>query len=115
MSWADRTRGREPHLAGGAHHAPAARARGHHCLAHVVLEQQLAQREAERRGQRLELVLVALDVGFAGHVYVHLNNHGWESNRLLAIGFGGGIGWLLLLNVWGIVWRIQKRIIGWSN
>ena len=60
-------------------------------------------------------VLVAIDVAAAAYLYVHFNNHGWESNRLLAIGIGGGIGWMLLLNVWGIVWRIQKRIILWTR
>jgi len=58
---------------------------------------------------------VAIDVAAASYLYVHFNNHGWESNRLLAIGIGGGIGWMLLLNVWGIVWRIQKRIILWTR
>jgi uncharacterized membrane protein len=43
-----------------------------------------------------------------------LNAHGWESNRLLAIGIGGGIGWFMLLNVWGIVWRMQKKLIRWT-
>jgi uncharacterized membrane protein len=60
-------------------------------------------------------ILVAIDVAAASYLYVHLNNHGWESNGLLAIGIGGGIGWMLLLNVWGIVWRIQKRIILWTR
>ena len=60
-------------------------------------------------------ILVAIDVAAASYLYVHFNNHGWESNRLLAVGIGGGIGWMLLLNVWGIVWRIQKRIILWTR
>jgi uncharacterized membrane protein len=60
-------------------------------------------------------LLVAIDVAAASYLYVYFNNHGWESNRLLAIGIGGGIGWMLLLNVWGIVWRIQKRIILWTR
>jgi uncharacterized membrane protein len=47
-------------------------------------------------------------------LYLDLNSHGWESNRLLAIGIGGGLGWFMMLNVWGIVWRAQKKIIGWS-
>jgi uncharacterized membrane protein len=34
---------------------------------------------------------------------------------MLAIGIGGGIGWVLLLNVWGVVWRIQKRLIAWTK
>jgi len=60
-------------------------------------------------------ILVAIDVAAASCLYVHFNNHGWESNRLLSVGIGGGIGWMLLLNVWGIVWRIQKRIILWTR
>jgi len=60
-------------------------------------------------------ILIAIDVAAASCLYVHFNNHGWESNRLLSIGIGGGIGWMLLLNVWGIVWRIQKRIILWTR
>jgi uncharacterized membrane protein len=59
--------------------------------------------------------LVAIVVAAAAYLYVEVNSHGWESNRLLAIGIGGGMGWLLLLNVWGIVWRINKRIILWTR
>jgi uncharacterized membrane protein len=33
---------------------------------------------------------------------------------MLAIGIGGGIGWMMLLNVWGVIWRIQKRLIAWT-
>jgi uncharacterized membrane protein len=44
-----------------------------------------------------------------------VNQQGWESNRLLAIGIGGGLGWIMMLNVWGVVWRMQKRIIRWTE
>ena len=47
--------------------------------------------------------------------FLSLNSHGWESNRLLAIGIGGGIGWVMMLNVWGVIWRIQKRMIQWTR
>ena len=47
-------------------------------------------------------------------LFLRFNDHGWESNRLLAIGIGGGIGWMMMLNVWGVIWRIQKRIIQWT-
>jgi len=47
-------------------------------------------------------------------LYLSLNTHGWESNRLLAIGVGGGLGWFMMLNVWGIVWRMQKKLIRWT-
>jgi hypothetical protein len=38
-----------------------------------------------------------------------------ELNRLLSIGIGGGIGWVMLLNVWGVIWHIQKRLIQWTG
>ncbi|MCU1297642.1 MAG: hypothetical protein JWO91_1920 [Acidobacteriaceae bacterium] len=60
-------------------------------------------------------VLVAVVVIAASWLFLDLNNHGWESNRLLAIGIGGGIGWVMLLNVWGVIWRIQKRMIQWTK
>ncbi len=60
-------------------------------------------------------VLVALVVIAAAWLFLALNNHGWESNRLLAIGIGGGLGWVMLLNVWGVIWRIQKRLILWTK
>jgi uncharacterized membrane protein len=60
-------------------------------------------------------VLYAVVVFVAAWLYLSLNTHGWESNRLLAIGIGGGIGWVMLLNVWGVIWRIQKRLIQWTR
>jgi hypothetical protein len=27
----------------------------------------------------------------------------------------GRIGWVMLLNVWGVIWRIQKRLIQWTR
>jgi uncharacterized membrane protein len=60
-------------------------------------------------------VLLAIVVTAASCLFLRINNHGWESNNLLAIGIGGGIGWVLMLNVWGVVWRIQKRLIAWTQ
>jgi uncharacterized membrane protein len=59
-------------------------------------------------------VIYAVIVVAASCLFLRLNNHGWESNRLLAIGIGGGMGWMMMLNVWGVIWRIQKRIIQWT-
>ncbi len=59
--------------------------------------------------------LMAIVVVAAAWLYLALNAHGWESNRLLAIGIGGGLGWFMLLNVWGIVWRMQKKLIRWTE
>jgi uncharacterized membrane protein len=60
-------------------------------------------------------ILALIIAGIAGWLYVNTNSHGWESNRLLAIGVGGGMGWFLMLNVWGIVWRNNKKIIRWTG
>jgi uncharacterized membrane protein len=59
--------------------------------------------------------LVAIIVIAASWLFLDLNNHGWESNRMLAIGIGGGLGWVMMLNVWGVIWRIQKRMIQWTK
>ncbi len=37
------------------------------------------------------------------------------SNKSLSIGIGGALGIIMLLNVWGIIWRAQKRIIAWTK
>ena len=36
-------------------------------------------------------------------------------NRSYSIGIGGAIGIIMLLNVWGIIWPAQKRIIAWTK
>ena len=51
----------------------------------------------------------------ASWLFLRLNSHGWESNRSLSIGIGGGMGFFLLLNVWGIVWRANKKILRWME
>ena len=35
-------------------------------------------------------------------------------NRLFSIGIGGALGIIMLLNVWGVIWPNQKRIIAWT-
>ncbi len=65
------------------------------------------------KGPVLAVIYTILVAG-ACWLFLGMNKHDWESNRLLAIGIGGGIGWILMLNVWGIIWRTQKRIIQWT-
>jgi uncharacterized membrane protein len=60
-------------------------------------------------------VLYIIIVAAAAWLFLSLNTHGWESNETLAIGIGGGIGWMMMLNVWGVIWRIQKRMIQWTK
>jgi uncharacterized membrane protein len=69
--------------------------------------------EGLRKGPILAII-VALVVFGASYLFLSLNEHGWESSRALAIGIGGGMGWFMMLNVWGILWRMQKKIIRWT-
>ena len=59
--------------------------------------------------------IYAVVIVIAAWLFLCWNNHGWESNRLLSIGIGGGISWMMMLNVWGVIWRIQKRLILWTR
>jgi len=38
-----------------------------------------------------------------------------SSNAHLSIAIGGGMGLLMLLNAWGIIWRAQKKLIRWMQ
>jgi uncharacterized membrane protein len=60
-------------------------------------------------------VIVAIVLLAAAWLFLSLNQQGWQSNRALAIGIGGGLGWFMMLNVWGVVWRMQKKIIRWTE
>jgi len=60
-------------------------------------------------------VVYTVVVIVASCLFLRFNDHGWESNRLLAIGIGGGIGWMMMFNVWGVIWRGQKKIIQWTR
>jgi uncharacterized membrane protein len=44
-----------------------------------------------------------------------LNANPQSSNAHLSIAIGGGIGLVMLLNAWGIIWRAQKRLIAWMR
>jgi len=60
-------------------------------------------------------ILYAIVVIVAAWIFLSINDQGWQSNRLLSIGIGGGIGWVMMFNVWGVIWRIQKRLIAWTK
>jgi uncharacterized membrane protein len=65
------------------------------------------------KGPVLAILYAAIAL-LASWLFLRFNDHGWESNRLLAIGIGGGMGWVMMLNVWGVIWRAQKKIIRWT-
>lgn len=74
----------------------------------------MAPVEALHRGPILGLIVAVVVIGTA-YLFLALNQHGWESSRALAIGIGGGLGWFMMMNVWGIVWRAYKKIIRWTE
>lgn len=47
----------------------------------------------------------------AGWVFVHYASAGKDDIHVLAIGVGGGMGIVMLFNVWGVIWPNNKKII----
>jgi uncharacterized membrane protein len=74
---------------------------------------QIPGKGALDKGPVLAVIYTIIVVAAAG-LFLRFNAHGWESNQLLAIGIGGGMGWVMMLNVWGVIWRAQKKIIKWT-
>ena len=55
--------------------------------------------------------VVAVVVIAAGWLFVTFTPVGGDDNHVLSIGIGGGMGFIMLFNVWGIIWPNQKKII----
>jgi uncharacterized membrane protein len=60
---------------------------------------------------RTVAVVVAIVVIVAGSVMTWLVRGWGASNRAMSILVGGGIGTIMLMNVWMIIWPLQKKII----
>jgi uncharacterized membrane protein len=58
---------------------------------------------------------VVIVVVAASWIVLLLNSGPQSSNNHLAISVGGGLGLIMLLNTWGVVWRVQKRLILWTR
>jgi uncharacterized membrane protein len=63
----------------------------------------------------LRVIGISLVVIAASWIVLALNGGPNVSNAHLAISVGGGLGLVLLLNTWGVVWRVQKRLIAFSR
>jgi len=63
----------------------------------------------------VRVVGIAVVVIAASWLVLALNGGPEVSNAHLAISVGGGIGWMLLMNTWGVVWRVQKKLIRWAR
>src|SRR5271165_4961949 len=66
-----------------------------------------------RRTQNPGLLAVATVIllSAAGWLFVHFAPVGGDDNHVLCIGIGGGLGFFMLFNVWGIIWPNNKKII----
>jgi uncharacterized membrane protein len=58
---------------------------------------------------------IAAVVIAASWLVLVLNGGANISNAHLAISVGGGLGLIMLLNTWGVVWRVQKKLIKWGR
>jgi uncharacterized membrane protein len=60
-------------------------------------------------------IAIAAIVIATSWVVLYLNSGPVVSNAHLCISVGGGLGFLMLMNTWGVVWRVQKRLIEWTR
>ena len=63
----------------------------------------------------LRAIPIATVVIAASWISLAVNAGPQSSNSHLSISVGGGLGLILLLNAWGVVWRVQKRLIAWTR
>jgi uncharacterized membrane protein len=63
----------------------------------------------------VRVVGIAIVVAAASWIVLALQGGPSSSNEHLSISVGGGLGWVMLLNTWGVVWRVQKRLIAWAR
>jgi uncharacterized membrane protein len=56
-------------------------------------------------------LITAVIVIAASYLFLNYTPVGQDDNHVLAIGVGGGMGFIMLFNVWGIIWPNQKKII----
>ena len=71
------------------------------------------------KGIRDSVLVRAVGIGAlviaASWMVMALNGGEHVSNGHLAISVGGGLGLMMLLNTWGVVWRAQNRLIVWMR
>lgn len=63
----------------------------------------------------VRVIGISLVVIAASWIVLALNGGSKVSNAHLAISVGGGLGLVMLMNTWGVVWRVQKRLIAFSR
>jgi len=61
-------------------------------------------------GAIFSVIVLAMSI-----VLIKMAGSDLPTSRTMSIGIGGGIGTIMLLNVWGIIWPHQKKIIAWTK
>jgi uncharacterized membrane protein len=87
-----------------------------------VIEYFIIMKSGINDGRVLAVIIAVLVIAMAAGIVWWLSSQltapdgsHWASNKAYAIGIGGGLGVIMLLNVWGIIWPAQKRIIAWTR
>jgi uncharacterized membrane protein len=70
----------------------------------------LAIRKMAPSGYVLGIITTVVVIA-AAWLFVHYTPVGQDDNHVLSIGIGGGFGFVMLFNVWGIIWPNNKKII----
>jgi len=82
-------------------------------VAYVLVHGFLMMSEGPMKNGWLFAIASAIVIAAASWLVVNLIAGPGTGNRTLSIAIGGGMGTLMFLLVWGIVWRCQKRLIAW--
>jgi uncharacterized membrane protein len=87
-----------------------------------AIEFLIIQKSGINDGRVLAVIVAILVIAMAAGIIWWLsgqltapNGENYASNKTLSIGIGGALGLIMLLNVWGIIWPAQKRIIAWTK
>lgn len=83
--------------------------------AYVLLHGFVMMSEGPMKNGWVFALACAAVVAAASWLVVFLIGGPATGNRTLSISVGGGLGTIMLLLVWGIVWRCQKRLIAWHT
>ncbi|MCL6566227.1 MAG: urate hydroxylase PuuD [Acidobacteriia bacterium] len=84
-------------------------------LAYAIIHFLLQPAEGALNNGWVLALLIGFIVVATSWLVLSLLAHPMASNAMLSIGVGGGLGLIMLLNVWGIIWRAQKRLIQWTD
>jgi uncharacterized membrane protein len=86
-----------------------------------VIEFFIIQKSGINDGRVLAVIIAILVIAMAAGILwwfssqMTIGGDDYASNKTYSIGIGGALGLIMLLNVWGIIWPAQKRIIAWTK